>query len=36
MAKKRQFVVLEAMVRTGAISKDIAEDAKIKPIYLAH
>ena len=36
MAKKRQFVVLEAMVRTGAISKDIAEDTKIKPIYLAH
>lgn len=36
MAKKRQFVVLDAMVRTGCISKDIAEDAKIKPIYLAH
>ena len=36
MAKKRQFVVLDAMVRTGYISKDIAEDAKIKPIYLDH
>lgn len=36
MAKKRQFVVLDAMVRTGCISRDIAEDAKIKPIYLAH
>lgn len=36
MAKKRQFVVLDAMVRTGYITKDIAEDAKIKPVYLAH
>lgn len=36
MSKKRQFVVLDAMVRTGCISRDIAEDAKIKPIYLAH
>lgn len=36
MSKKRQFVVLDAMVRTGYISKTIAEDAKIKPIYLAH
>ncbi len=36
MAKKRQFIVLDAMVRTGCISKSIAEDAKIKPIYLDH
>lgn len=36
MAKKRQFVVLDAMVRAGYIDKTIAEDAKIKPIYLAH
>ncbi len=36
MAKKRQFVVLDAMVRVGYIDKTIAEDAKIKPIYLAH
>ena len=35
-AKKRQFVVLDAMVRVGYIDKQIAEDAKIKPIYLAH
>ena len=36
MAKKRQFIVLDAMVRNGYISKTIAEDAKIAPIYLAH
>ena len=36
MAKKRQFVVLDAMVRTGYINNSMAEDAKIKPIYLAH
>lgn len=36
MAKKRQFIVLDAMVRAGYIDKTIAEDAKIKPIYLAH
>ena len=36
MAKKRQFVVLDAMVRAGAIDKATAEDAKIKPIYLAN
>lgn len=36
MAKKRQFVVLDAMVRNNYISQTIAEDAKIKPIYLAH
>lgn len=34
MAKKRQFIVLDAMVRTGAIGNAQAEDAKIKPIYL--
>ena len=36
MAKKRQFIVLNAMVRTGYISDLTAENAKIKPIYLAH
>ncbi|MBQ1509827.1 MAG: transglycosylase domain-containing protein [Selenomonadaceae bacterium] len=36
MAKKRQFIVLDAMVRYGYISREDAEDAKIKPIYLAH
>ncbi|MBQ3971916.1 MAG: transglycosylase domain-containing protein [Selenomonadaceae bacterium] len=36
MAKKRQFIVLDAMARYGYISREDAEDAKIKPIYLAH
>lgn len=36
MAKKRQFIVLDAMVNCGYIDKTMAEDAKIKPIYLAH
>lgn len=36
MAKKRQFIVLDAMARYGYISSEDAEDAKIKPIYLAH
>ena len=36
MAKKRQFIVLDAMVSCGYIDKTIAEDAKIKPLYLAH
>ena len=36
LAKKRQFIVLDAMVRTGAISSDLAENAKIEPLYLAH
>jgi len=36
MAKKRQFVVLDAMARTGYISDLTAENAKIKPVYLAH
>jgi penicillin-binding protein 1A len=35
-AKKRQFVVLDAMADSGFISQSICEDAKIKPIYLAH
>ena len=34
MAKKRQFIVLDAMNRCGYISKEIAEDAKIKTIIL--
>lgn len=36
MAKKRQFVVIDSMVRCGFLDQDIAESAKIKPIYLAH
>lgn len=36
MAKKRQFIVLDAMVSCGYIDKTMAEDAKIKPLYLAH
>lgn len=36
MAKKRQFIVLDAMVNCGYIDKTMAEDAKIKPLYLAH
>ena len=36
LAKKRQFVVLDAMVKNGMISKELAENAKIEPIYLAH
>lgn len=36
MSKKRQIIVLDSMVRTGVITKETAEDAKIKPIYLAH
>ena len=35
-AKKRQFVVLDAMVAAGFLRENIAEDAKIEPIYLAH
>ncbi len=34
MAKKRQFVVLDAMAKHGYISRETAEDAKIKPLYL--
>ena len=36
LAKKRQFVVLDSMVAAGYLKETIAEDAKIKPIYLAH
>jgi len=36
MAKKRQFVVLDAMVKNGYIDERMAEDAKIKPLRLAH
>lgn len=36
LAKKRQFIVLDAMVRNGAISESLAESAKIQPLYLAH
>lgn len=36
LAKKRQFIVLDAMNNNGYITKAVAEDAKIKPIYLAH
>ena len=36
MAKKRQFVVIDAMVRSGYLEKNAAESAKIKPLYLAH
>ena len=36
MAKKRQFVVIDAMVNSGYITKKQADDAKIKPLYLAH
>ena len=36
LAKKRQIVVLDAMVRAGVIEERIAEDAKIVPLRLAH
>ena len=36
LAKKRQFVVLDAIVAAGFLRENVAEDAKIKPIYLAH
>lgn len=36
MAKKRQFIVIDAMVNSGYITKKQADDAKIKPLYLAH
>lgn len=35
MAKKRQIIVLDAMVRRGFIDEKTAEDAKIKPLYFA-
>lgn len=34
LAKKRQFVVIDAMTRCGYIDEATAESAKIKPIYL--
>ena len=36
LAKKRQFLVLDAMEKNGYITKESAEDAKIKPIELIH
>lgn len=36
LAKKRQFIVLDAMTATGYLRESVADDAKIKPIYLAH
>ncbi len=36
LAKKRQFIVLDAMVKHGMISEKLAESAKIEPLYLAH
>ncbi|MBQ7516216.1 MAG: transglycosylase domain-containing protein [Schwartzia sp.] len=36
MAKRRQFVVLDAMVRAGYIDERTATEAKIAPIYLVH
>ena len=36
MAKKRQFVVIDAMVHNGYLDEADAESAKIKPIFLAH
>ncbi len=35
LAKKRQFIVIDAMVRNGYLDKATAESAKIKPLYLA-
>ena len=36
LAKKRQFIVLDAMAAAGYLRESVADDAKIKPIYLAH
>lgn len=36
LAKKRQFIVLDAMIAAGYLRESVADDAKIKPIYLAH
>lgn len=36
MAKKRQFIVIDAMEHNGYIDESTAASAKIKPIYLAH
>lgn len=35
MSKKRQIIVLDAMVRQGFINEKTSEDAKIKPLYFA-
>ena len=35
-AKKRQFIVLDAMHDSGFISEKLCEDAKIRPINLVH
>ena len=35
LAKKRQFIVLDAMVRAGYLREAIAEDAKIKTLHFA-
>ena len=35
LAKKRQCIVLDAMVRTGVLDEHLAESAKIAPLYLA-
>lgn len=34
LAKKRQCIVLDAMVRCGYVRENIAEDAKIKTLYI--
>lgn len=34
LAKKRQVIVLDAMVRCEYVRENIAEDAKIKPLYI--
>jgi len=36
LAKKRQFIVLDAMVRAGYIDEKTSNGAKIEPLYLAH
>lgn len=36
LAKKRQLIVLDAMVRAGYIDERTANDAKIEPLELAH
>ena len=36
LAKKRQFIVLDAMTAAGYLRESVADDAKIKPICLAH
>ena len=36
LAKKRQFIVMDAMTAAGYLRESVADDAKIKPIYLAH